>query len=187
MSTVNSFWDKYSQLINVSEGDHTLEEVLSAVSKSVNKVWILCNKKNLVYSISFAEPKYSSMGRILPTIKEYDFNYITRIGSYHSHEYSDVTKSLVVYFKDCSIEVDRALPLDNNTRKKVSFPIPTRHTRNPRNIVTSMSAFSNCNDVAESAKVMNDHINNHGKIISKIPDAEKKIFRLLEKVVSATK
>ena len=39
----------------------------------------------------------------------------------------------------------------------------------------------------ESPKVMNDHIRNHGKIISKIPDSEKKMFRLLEKVVSATK
>ena len=182
MSTVNSFWDKYSQLINVSEGDHTLEEVLSAVSKSVNKVWILCNEKNLVYSISFAEPKYSVLGRILPTIKEYDFNYITKIGSYHSHEYSDVTKSLVVYFKDCSVEPVRALPLDNSSRKKTFNTVPTRRTRG---VTTSMSAFGS--GEPESDKVINDHINNHGKLISKIPDSNKKIFRLLEKVVSTAK
>lgn len=38
MSTEKNFWEKYSQLlIKVSEGEHTLEEVLSAVSGSVNK------------------------------------------------------------------------------------------------------------------------------------------------------
>ena len=112
MSTTNTFWDKYSQLINVYEGDHTLAEVLSAVSRSVNRVWLLCNSKNIVYSISFTESKkYPTVGRILPIIKEYDFNYITKIGSYHSHEYSDVTKSLVVYFKDCSVESERTFPL----------------------------------------------------------------------------
>ena len=182
MSTTNSFWDRYSQLISMSEGDHTLEEVLSAVPKTVNKVWILCNEKNLVYSISFAEPKYSAVGRILPTIKEYDFNYITRIGSYHSHEYSNVTKSLVVYFKDCSTEIERALPVNDYSRNKF-YNVPARRHRGA--LVTSMSAFKR--DDLESAKAMNDHINNHGKIIAKIPDADKKIFRLLEKVVSTTK
>ena len=185
MSTTNSFWDKYSQLINVSEGDHTLEEVLSAVSRSVNRVWLLCNSKNIVYSISFTESKkYPAVGRILPIIKEYDFNYITKIGSYHSHEYSDVTKTLVVYFKDCSVEEDRMFPLVGGFRNKALGTVP--HNRRPRGVVTSMSAFGG-NRESETHKVMSDHIRNHGKIISKIPDSEKKIFRLLEKVVSATK
>lgn len=178
MSTENSFWDKYSKLINVSEGEHTLEEVLSAVSGSVNKVWILCNSKNTVYSISFADPTLS--GKVLPVIKEYDFNYITRSGSYHSHEYSDVTKYLTVYFKDRSIEEDRTFPLD--IRIFDSSVFNNRTSRRAKGTITSIrKENTNSNDV------INDHVNNHGKVITKIPDAERKIFRLLEKVISRVK
>ena len=177
MSTEKNFWEKYSQLIKVSEGEHTLEEVLSAVSGSVNKVWILCNSKNTVYSISFADPNLS--GRVLPVINEYDFNYITRSGSYHSHEYSDVTKYLTVYFKDRS-EEDRTFPLDIRIFDRNTFD--SRTSRRPRGVVTSIRKESN-----NSLDAMNDHINNHGKIITKIPDSERKIFRLLEKVISRVK
>lgn len=178
MSTEKNFWEKYSQLINVSEGEHTLEEVLSAVSGSVNKVWILCNSKNTVYSISFADPNLS--GRVLPVIKEYDFNYITRSGSYHSHEYSDVTKYLTVYFKDRSIEEDRTFPLDIRIFDGSAFN--NRTSRRPRGVVTSIRKVN-----TNSTDVINDHVNNHGKVITKIPDSERKIFRLLEKVISRVK
>lgn len=178
MSTEKNFWEKYSQLIKVSEGEHTLEEVLSAVSGSVNKVWILCNSKNTVYSISFADPTLS--GKVLPVIKEYDFNYITRSGSYHSHEYSDVTKYLTVYFKDRSIEEDRTFPLDIRIFDGSVFN--NRTSRRTRGVVTSIrKENTNSNDV------INDHVNNHGKVITKIPDSERKIFRLLEKVISRVK
>lgn len=173
MSTEKNFWEKYSQLIEVSEGEHTLEEVLSAVSGSVNKVWILCNSKNTVYSISFADPTLS--GKVLPVIKEYDFNYITRSGSYHSHEYSDVTKYLTVYFKDRSIEEDRTFPLD--------IRIFDGNVFNNRTSRRARIRKENTN----STDVINDHVNNHGKVITKIPDSERKIFRLLEKVISRVK
>lgn len=178
MSTEKNFWEKYSQLIKVSEGEHTLEEVLSAVSGSVNKVWILCNSKNIVYSISFADPTLS--GKVLPVIKEYDFNYITRSGSYHSHEYSDVTKYLTVYFNDRSIEEDRTFPLDIRIFEENVFN--NRTSRRTKGTVTSIRREN-----IKSTDAMNDHINNHGKIITKIPDAERKIFRLLEKVISRVK
>ena len=178
MSTEKNFWEKYSQLINVSEGEHTLEEVLSAVSGSVNKVWILCNSKNTVYSISFADPTLS--GKVLPVIKEYDFNYITRSGSYHSHEYSDVTKYLTVYFKDRSIEEDRTFPLDIRIFDGAVFN--NRNSRRTKGTVTSIRKEN-----TNSTDVINDHVNNHGKVITKIPDSERKIFRLLEKVISRVK
>lgn len=178
MSTEKNFWEKYSKLIKVSEGEHTLEEVLSAVSGSVNKVWILCNSKNTVYSISFADPTLS--GKVLPVIKEYDFNYITRSGSYHSHEYSDVTKYLTVYFKDRSIEEDITFPLDIRIFEGNVFN--NRNSRRAKGTITRIRKEN-----TNSTDVINDHVNNHGKIITKIPDAERKIFRLLEKVISRVK